>query len=79
MAVCDDVGHGHCSGGGSREAVLDLGMGDALVGRCVKKAVGNRGFTEGRVSFYNAALRSYQVHILTQQNPDIFLQFLISL
>lgn len=75
----DDLGHDHCSGGGSREAVLDLGMGDALVGRCVKKAFGNRGFTEGRVSFYNAALRSYQVHILTLQDPDIWLPFLIFL
>lgn len=75
MGVCGDVGHDHCSGGASREAVLDLGMGDALVGRCVKKAVGNRGFTEGRVSFYNPALRSYQVHIFTLQSPDILHQF----
>jgi hypothetical protein len=78
VAVCGDVGHDHCSGGPSREAVLDLGMGDALVGRFVKKAVGNRGFTEGRVSFYNPALRSYQVHNLTLQRPDVLLQFLLT-
>lgn len=47
-------------------AVLDLGTGDAMVGRCVKKVVeGQRECCRGRVSRYNAARRLYQVALLS--------------
>jgi hypothetical protein len=49
-----------------REAVLDLGTGDAMVGRSVKRVVpGRQEFCKGRVSCYNAAQRLYQVTLIS--------------
>jgi hypothetical protein len=54
------------SEGAVREAVLDLGTGDAMVGRSVKRVVpGRQEFCKGRVSCYNAAQRLYQVTLIS--------------
>jgi len=47
----------HCSKGiVAREAVLDLGTGDAMVGRSVKKVIKGQGeCRRGHVSYYNVA------------------------
>lgn len=51
------------SEGGSRKAALDLG--DAAVGRQVRKRCGSRSNFEGQVASYDVSSRLYQV---LQQN-----------
>lgn len=55
-----------CSARGNSEAEarktgLDLGAGEALVGRRMRKAIGGRSKSEGHVASYDDSARLYQV------------------
>ncbi|KAG0579233.1 hypothetical protein KC19_4G083900 [Ceratodon purpureus] len=49
------------SEGGPRKTVVDLGGGEAAVGRRMKKVIGSRGISEGHVASYDVFSRLYQI------------------
>ena len=67
------------SEGAVTEVVLDLGTGDAMVGRSVRKVIeGHKDSCKGHISRYIAAQRLYQVALISlrtlQPPPSLVLR-----